>query len=215
MAPEPPPTDKDSPPMAPTSTWSNLREVESQQTEDKESSNSNRDIPSPLGGTSARKRSISLRDSLELEEDESSITVRQEADSTVNFEPPPFEPPQPPLFQGVEEESPCKRLRESPAGGVGATVDREGASDNEGRKEREGFLASSSQLVSLLESKVAPGDVSEGRGEGEGDRGGDGKESGEAAGEGERAICHKDINLEPGSSPSEQSSHSVQGIWHQ
>ena len=61
-------------------------------------------------------------------------------------------------------------------------------------KKRKG--TSKYQLVSLLENKVAPGDVSEGRGEGEGDRGGDGKESGEAAGEGERVkIKRGDIGI--------------------
>lgn len=98
-----------------------------------------RDLLSPLGGPSGRKRS---RDRFEEEEDKSSITVRQEADSTVNFEPPPFDSA-PPLFQGVDE-TPNKRSREFM---TGDNISGEVESDKGEQKERESCLSSSTEHV--------------------------------------------------------------------
>lgn len=147
MPPKPSLADKNSPPTAPTSTWSNLQEmtdVEKESSSDYDScrrpdERESRDLLSPLGGLSGRKRS---RDRFEEEEDKSSITVRQEADSTVNFEPPPFDSA-PPLFQGVDE-SLNKRSREFVTGGnVSGEVDN----DKGEQKERESCLSSSTEPV--------------------------------------------------------------------
>ena len=98
-----------------------------------------RDLLSPLGGLSGRKRT---RDRFEEEEDKSSITVRQEADSTVNFEPAPFDSA-PPLFQGVDE-SLNKRSREFiTEDNISGEVD----SDKGEQKERETCLSSSTEHV--------------------------------------------------------------------
>ena len=128
----PPPVDKDSPPTAPTSTWSNLHEG----AEGKEGA-TERTLSPPLP---SRKRS---RDTLEQEEDKSSITVRQEADSTVNFEPPVFDPPAP-LFEVVDK-APSKRSRESEVDGVRSEgVRSEGVEE---KMEAESALPSSSELM--------------------------------------------------------------------
>ena len=164
--------------MAPTSTWPNLRE----ETEENEleggrrSEKEGRDLtPLPSG----RKRS---RDSLEQEEDDrSSITVRQEADSTVNFEPPSFDVP-PPLFQSVDE-SPSKWSRERVMEGVSdggrrGEVGGEDVAMEEGEEkgggEREGALSSST----VEETKVATCETSTGVVEE-----GGGKENSKAGGE--------------------------------
>ena len=129
----------------------------------------------PSSGLSARKRG---RDSLEQEEDKSSITVRQEADSTVNFEPPPFDGPPSDVFMVIDE-LPSKRPRESPAGVDGGRAGVAGEGDGEGRKERESCLSSSSEHGS--QQKVVPGDIDGGKGEG--GRDGGGRENSIAEGE--------------------------------
>ena len=202
-APEPPSTEKDSPPTAPTSTWSNLREGTDE--EKKLSANfesgsigvevkEGREHSPPTSGLSVRKRG---RDSLEQEEDKSSITVRQEADSTVNFEPPPFDAPPSDVFLVIDE-LPSKRPRECPAGVEGG---RTGEGDGEGRKERESCLSSSSELGS--QQKVVPSDISGGEGEGGGDGGG--RENSTTEGE---SLIHKDIDV---GSNTDGATPSVQG----
>lgn len=163
----------------------------------------NRDLPSPAGGLTGRKRS---RDSLELKEDKSSITVRQEADSTVNLELPPFEPP-PPLFQGVNV-SPIKRSRECLAGGCVDDASREvdSDSDKKGKEERESFLSSSTELVSLIAKKVAPGGISGGEGEGGGEGGG--RESSETE---EGGVIRKDSSVVLDKLSAEKATPSVHG----
>ena len=139
----PPPVDKDSPPTAPTSTWSNLREEGGGTKEEEEEGRGVEGgrTHSPLPSRKRRRDSLNQGD-----DDKSSITVRQEADSTVNFDPPP------PLFQMVDE-SPNKRSREcGPEVGRGT----EGEEKME-ESETESVLSSSSELMETG-----------GRGEGEG-----------------------------------------------
>ena len=170
----PPPTEKDSPPTAPTSTWTNLHEsVEMEDGRERErkgegevgekeaSLSCNREPSPPLGGLlSGRRRSSSTRSSMESEENELSITVRQEADSTVNFEPSLSEP-----LGGESDHPPCKRARDcSEDEKYNDMVHMEG---KERRKEQESFLASSSHLVmTLLESQAAEPEAVAGREEG-------------------------------------------------
>lgn len=105
------------------------------------------DLPSPLGGLSGRKRS---RDRFEEEDDKSSITVRQEADSTVNFEPPLFDSA-PPLFEGVNE----KRPREFQTGNsISGEVD-----NGKVEKERENCLSSSTEHVVAAVGEGGGGEI--------------------------------------------------------
>ena len=190
--PEPPPAEKNSPPTAPTSTWSNLREGTDEEKDLSANFESGsrgvemkegREHSPPTSGLSVRKRG---RDSLEQEEDKSSITVRQEADSTVNFEPPPpFDSRD--EFQVIDE-LPSKRQRECPAGVDGRRAEVAGEGDGEGRMERESCLSSSSGFGSLVNKKATPGNVSGGGGEVGG--GGGGKENSMVE---EEAMIHKNV----------------------
>ena len=167
--PQQPPTDKDSPPMAPTSTWSNLQEEKHTGNIDTQSSREEggRTHSPPL---SNRKRS---RDSLGQDEaNGSSITVRQEADSTVNIEPPPFNP-LPPLFQMIDE-SPNKRSREF-VEGEGEQTRSEETMETCVEKREETILSSSTEEVTVMDTVGAgEGRVTEER---EGSRGRVGGES--------------------------------------
>ena len=181
VAPDMPPVKKDSPPTAPTSTtWSNLREDMEEENEtaarskveDKEGSRET----TPLG--TSRKRN---RDNIDLENDDQfSVTVRQEADSTVNFEPPLFDPPAP-LFP---EPLPSKRTRECLMevrdSGRREKMGSEGENMEEDKeREREKTLS----LVSTeLKTSVGEPTTEESRG-GEEGRGGEGG-----------GVTHKDSN---------------------
>lgn len=151
----PPPVDNDSPPTAPTSTWSNLQEEGGAGGGEKNVETGRARSPPPL----SRKRS---RDTLE-EDEEHSITVRQEADSTVNFEPlASFDPP-PPLFQVVNE-TPSKKSREC----VSDADDRRGREGGEGEggegggekmeeNETESVLSSSTELMETAATEAGEG----------------------------------------------------------
>lgn len=169
--------DKNSPPVAPTSTWPNLRDEEAEKEES--SSDGGRRTEKDLTPlVSGRKRT---RDSLEHEEDDkSSVTVRQEADSTVNFEPLSFDLPPPPS-QGVDE-SPSKRSRECEMVGLsdggrrggevgGEDVAMEEGGEEEGGGRRKSALSSSTDQES---GEVATCETSSKVGE----EGGGGKEGG-------------------------------------
>ena len=153
---------------------------------------SQKELQSSYGGDhppllSTRKRSSSLRGSMELEEDGSSITVLQEADSTVNFEPPPLD--------GMEEIT-SKRLRGSSRR---AEVEEREEGEVEGE---EGGEAES--LKSLLEKNSVTQAVESGRGGGKGERGGGGGGGGGGSSEEHTVVL--------GSSRSERASDSIQGI---
>lgn len=103
-------------PPSTTSTWTNLREISGENPRDLEPMSEpcsvhveGSAIASSLhlspggGGLVGRKRSSSLRDS--MEEDSETVTVLQEADSTVDIEQPPVE-------EKLEEISP-KKVRDS------------------------------------------------------------------------------------------------------
>ena len=154
---------------------------------------SQKELQSSYGGDhppllSTRKRSSSLRGSMELEEDGSSITVLQEADSTVNFEPPPLD--------GMEEIT-SKRLRGSSRR---AEVEEREEGEVEGE---EGGEAES--LKSLLEKNSVTQAVESGRGGGKGERGGGGGGGGGGGSSEEHTVVL-------GSSRSEHASDSMQGI---
>ena len=163
--------DKDSPPTAPTSTWSNMREDGGTGEEEGKNTGSNGRVvetgracsPPPL----SRKRS---RGSLEEDEDKYHITVRQEADSTVNFEPPSFDPP-PPLFQVIDETPTGKKSREyvSEVDDGRGSESGEGVKGEGGEEKMEGVLSSSSEL---METAATESGAREGEGEGEGRKGG-------------------------------------------
>ena len=155
----PPPMDKDSPPTAPTSTWPNMREG----TEEEEGKSGEMGrAPSPP--PHSRKRS---RDSLDKDEDMFSITVRQEADSTMNFEPPSFDPP-PPLFQVIDETPTIKKSRECVSEvdeGRGREGGEEVRGEGEGEKMKEGVLSSSNELMETAATESsAAGEGEEGEG---------------------------------------------------
>ena len=152
----PPPMDKDSPPTAPTSTWPNMREG----TEEEEGKSGEMGrAPSPP--SHSRKRS---RDSLDKDEDMFPITVRQEADSTVNFEPPSFDPP-PPLFQVIDETPTIKKSRECVSEvdeGRGREGGEEVRGEEEGEKMKEGVLSSSNETAATESSAAGEGEEGEG-----------------------------------------------------
>ncbi|CAI8052214.1 Serine/threonine-protein phosphatase 4 regulatory subunit 2 [Geodia barretti] len=159
----PPPMDKDSPPTAPTSTWSNTREdggAEEEEEKNGEIAGSHGRVvetgrarsPPPL----SRKRS---RDSLEEDEDKYHITVRQEADSTVNFEPPSFDPP-PPLFQVIDESPTSKKSREcvSEVDDGRGSESGEGVKGEGGEEKMEGVLSSSSEVMETAATESGAGE---------------------------------------------------------
>ena len=197
---QPPPADEDSPPMAPTSTSTCPEEGGSEEEKPLSTGGGGGGGGGTRGGSGGdgkeggrthspplpnRKRS---RDSLEQDaENGSTITVRQEADSTVNIEPPSFEP-LPPSFQVVDEFS-VKRSRESGGGleGGGEDARKEEGQCGEGEekmdtcvKNEERILSSSSERVTLMDTgRVGEG----GRGEGEGvKKGGGGVSDGDKEG---------------------------------
>ena len=155
--------DKDSPPTAPTSTWSNTREdggAEEEEEKNGEIAGSHGRVvetgrarsPPPL----SRKRS---RDSLEEDEDKYHITVRQEADSTVNFEPPSFDPP-PPLFQVIDESPTSKKSREcvSEVDDGRGSESGEGVKGEGGEEKMEGVLSSSSEVMETAATESGAGE---------------------------------------------------------
>ena len=146
----PPPVNNDSPPTAPTSTWSNPqeREKDREMATSEERRNSDGERPESPTLLPSRKRSRDASVGRE-EDDKSAITVRQEADSTVHFESSSFNPSSPP-FQVVDE-SPSKRSRESDSEDVmrrGCEMG-EGVKGAEEKMETEGVLCSSSELMEM------------------------------------------------------------------